>query len=433
MMRRRRALLGIVGLTAALATVAAACSSSPGSGSAKKGHVTLQLWAYPGYEDVLPPTVSAFNAKFGPAITVHETVIPENVYSTKLDLAISAHSGPDLAIPANPLDLPAGHFLPLNSLFANAGINLASFNPGAIDASCKWSGQVYCMGNFLGADITYYNKALFSKAGVSFPPANKPLTVDQYVADSCKIYHATGTWGAASGDPYTWLARDNYVTPNGQYAHLVTPSLIDVYTKIGMMYKDKCAPSLSVFDPWNRGADEFALGKMAMVITDDRGIAKIEHAGIDYGIAPVPVPAGAHPEVEGWTDSTGIVKGTAHPAQAWQFVKFLATGGQSVAVKVAGDFPLNAQVAVQDHWAKNAGRRDFLQVEKLTQPEVYIPNIWNISLAVYGVFTDVLNGMPARQALQKAQSTYQTELDQAWQTYMRGTGGHNPNQGITYK
>jgi len=425
-------MLGIVGLTAALAAVSAGCSSSSAN-KGHPGHVVLQLWATPGYEDVLPATVRAFNAKYGPAITVHETVIPENVYSTKLDLAISAHSGPDLAMPYNALDLPGGRFLPLNAKFAKAGINLASFNPGAIDASCKWAGQVYCMGNFLGADVMYYNKALFTKAGVPFPPANQPLTVDQYVADACKIFHTTGTWGAASGDPYTWLARDNYVTPNGQYAHLVTPSLIDVYTKIGMMYKDKCAPSLSVFDPWNQGADEFALGKMAMVITDDRGIAKIEHAGINYGMAPVPVPTGAHPEVEGWTDDIGIVKGTANAAQAWQFIKFLATGGQDVAVKVAGDFPLNGQVAVKDHWAKNAGRADFIQVEKLTQPEVYIPNIWNISLAVYGVFTDVLNGTPARQALQKAQPTYQTELDQAWQTYMQGTGGRNPNEGITFK
>jgi len=45
----------------------------------------------------------------------------------------------------------------------------------------------------------------------------------------------------------------------------------------------------------------------------------------------------------------------------------------------------------------------------------------------------VLSGTPARTALQKAQPTYQTELDQAWQTYMRGTGGRNPNEGITFK
>lgn len=431
MIRRRRVVLGIMGLAAAFAVVAAGCSSSPPA-KGNQGPVTLQLWATPGYEDVLPPTVQAFNAKYGPAITVHETVIPENVYGTKLQLAVTAHSGPDLAMPYNALDLPAGRFLPLNSQFKNAGLNVASFNKGAIDAACMWGGQVYCMGNFLGADVMYYNKALFTKAGVPLPPANQPLTVDQYVADACKIYQATGTWGAASGDPYTWLARDNYVSLNGQYARLVSPKLIDVYTKIGMMYKDKCAPNLSVFDPWNQGADEFALGKVAMVVTDDRGIAKIEKAGINYGMAPVPVPAGAHPEVEAWTDAVGIIKGTAHPAQAWKFIQFMATGGQDVAVKTAGDFPLNSQAAVRDHWAKNSGRSDFLQVEKLTHPEVYIPNVWNISVAIYGVFTNVLNGMPAHQALQNAQSTYQTELDQAWQTYMQGTHGRNPNEGITY-
>jgi ABC-type glycerol-3-phosphate transport system substrate-binding protein len=279
----------------------------------------------------------------------------------------------------------------------------------------------------------FYNKTLFTKAGVAFPPASRPLTVDQYVADACKIYKATGTWGASSGDPYTWLARDNYVTLNGQYAHLVTPALINAYTAIQSMYKNKCAPSQSLFDPWNQGADEFALGKIAMAVTDFRGVAKIEHAGINYGVAPTPVPVGAHPEVYTWTDNLGIVKTSTHPAQAAQFIDFLATTGQQIAVKVAGDFPLSPKVAVQDHWAKDPGRQDFLEVQKLAHPEVFIPNIWNISGGAYNVFSDVLNGTSPRQALASNQKLYQSELDQAWSSFMQGTGGRNPNQGITYK
>lgn len=434
MMRRRRAVLGILGLTSALSVVSAAaagCSSSPSA--AKQGHVTLQLWEYPGYEDVLPPVIKAFNAKYSPAITVQVTDIPESTYPTKLDLAVSAHSGPDIAFPYNALDLPAGRFLPLNGYLQHAGIKLSSFNQGPIDNECKWNGKVYCIGNFLGADVMFYNRTLFAKAGVPFPPSNRPLTVDQYVADACKIYKATGTWGASSGDPYSWLARDNYVTLNGQYAHLVTPQLVNAYTAIQSMYKNKCAPSQSLFDPWNQGADEFALGKVAMAVTDFRGVAKIEHAGINYGVAPTPVPVGAHPEVYTWTDNLGIVKTSSHPAQAAKFIDFLATTGQQIAVKVAGDFPLNPQVAVQYHWAKDQGRRDFLEVQKLAHPEVFIPNIWNISGGAYNIFSDVLNGTPPRQALASNQKLYQSELDQAWSSYMQGTGGRNPNEGITYK
>jgi len=435
MMKQRRAVLGILGVAAAFTVAAAAvtgCSSSP----AKKGsqaHVTLQLWVFPGSEDVLPPVVQAFNKKYGPGITIQTTNIPETTYPTKLDLAISAHSGPDLAFPANSLDLPGGRFLPLDGYLHKAGINLASFNQGPINNECKYNGKVYCIGNYLGADVMFYNRTLFTKAGVPFPPDNAPLTVDQYVAAACKIYKATGTWGASSGDPYTWLARDNYVTLNGQYAHLATPALINVYTKIQIMYKGKCAPSQSLFDPWNQGADEFALGKVAMAITDFRGINKIEHAGINYGVAPTPVPAGAHPEVYTWTDNLGIVKTSAHPAQAAKFLTFLATTGQHIAVKVAGDFPLSPRVAVQDHWAKDLGRQQFLAVQKLAHPEVFIPDIWNISGGAFNVFADVLNGMSPRKALASNQKAYQTGLDQAWSTFMQGTGGRNPNQGITYK
>jgi hypothetical protein len=88
---------------------------------------------------------------------------------------------------------------------------------------------------------------------------------------------------------------------------------------------------------------------------------------------------------------------------------------------------------VQDHWAKDQGRRDFLEVQKLAHPEVFIPNIWNISGGAYNIFSDVLNGTPPRQALASNQKLYQSELDQAWSSFMQGTGGRNPNQGITYK
>ena len=435
MLIRRRAALGMLGLAASVAVVASAataCSSSP-SKKGPHGHVVLQLWEYPGYEDVLPPVVKAFNDKYSPAITVHVTSIPESTYPTKLDLAISANSGPDIAFPYNALDIPGGRFLPLEGILSKAGINLSSFNQGPIKNECTYNGHVYCIGNFLGADVMFYNKTLFSKAGVAFPPDNAPLTVDQYAADACKIFKATSTWGASSGDPYSWFARDNYVTLNGQYAHLVTPSLINAYTAIQAMYKNKCAPNQALFDPWNQGADEFALGKVAMAVTDFRGVTKIEHAGINYGVAPTPVPVGAHPEVYTWTDNLGIVKTSTHQAEAAKFLTFLATTGQRIAVKVAGDFPLNPQVAVQEHWATDPGRKDFLAVQKLANPEVYIPNIWNISGGAYNIFADVLNGTSARKALSSNQSLYQTELDQAWSSYMQGTGGHNPNQGITFK
>ena len=161
MLIRRRAALGMLGLAASVAVVASAataCSSSPSSNKGSHGHVTLQLWVYPGYEDVLPPVVKAFNAKYSPAITVNVTTLPESTYPTKLDLAISANSGPDLAIPYNALDLPAGRFLPIEDLLHKAGINLDSFNQGPIKNSCTYNGHVYCIGNFLGADVMFYNK-----------------------------------------------------------------------------------------------------------------------------------------------------------------------------------------------------------------------------------------------------------------------------------
>ena len=92
----------------------------------------------------------------------------------------------------------------------------------------------------------------------------------------------------------------------------------------------------------------------------------------------------------------------------WPDDYFLST--YAIAVKTAGDFPLNPQVAVRDHWAKDPGRQDFLAVQKLAHPEVYIPNIWNISGGAYNVFSAVLSGTSPRQALASNQKLYQTEL-----------------------
>src|SRR5258708_12294838 len=203
MLIRRRAALGMLGLAATVAVVASAatgCSSSP-SNKGSHGHVTLQLWAYPGYEDVLPPVVKAFNAKYSPAITVNVTTIPESTYPTKLDLAISAHSGPDIAFPYNALDIPAGRFVPLDGLLQQAGIKLSSFNQGPLNNECKSNGKVYCIGNFLGADVMFYNKALFTKAGVPFPPDNAPLTANPYAPTPPNSRRPTPPWSPSHPAP----------------------------------------------------------------------------------------------------------------------------------------------------------------------------------------------------------------------------------------
>jgi multiple sugar transport system substrate-binding protein len=425
---RKRQLLAALAVAALAAT---ACTGNGGKeGSSGQKSVTLSFWLYDeGYHFLVDQAVPAFEAKY-PNIHIDVTPYPEAQFTTKMDTAIAAGAQPDLALMSDRLWMKDGLFLPLDGMVKADGIDLSTFSPSIVggggqlnaDEACSYEGRLYCLGSYTGSVQMFYNRDMFDAAGIPYPAPWPPMTTDQFLNIACQLTNPDkGVYGAAYGDPITWNPWEMVVSPDGRTAtgYVNGPTSVAVHEALAKGIHDHCAPSLNVLDPWEQGADFFAQGKLAMVVTDFQSLYKIENAGIDYGVTAPPTPPGLDPFFNVWTDSVGVMKGTDYPQQAEQFIAFLATDAQRLRVQKAGDMPLDTKVATQLNWADDTpGRQEALQILPHARPAVFIPNRWDTYGPIFDAFGLIVSGeKSAQEALDAAAPAIQANLDKAWKIW----------------
>ncbi len=421
-------------LVATVALVAGACTGDSGGGSGggeSQERVTLDLWVTSGGGDpYLDALIQGFEAEH-PNITISRTAIPEGEYGTKVETAVAAGDPPDIGYVYDIRWLREGLVLPLDDLVQEQGIDLSTYNPSIVggdeqenaEYGCSFEGEVYCLGSYLGAVGVFYNKDLFDQAGVPYPPAWPPMTVEEFVDIGCQLTdEANGVWGVAYGYPMEVLPWETEFSADGRTSTASGPTAVAAFDAMAGGIRDGCAPSLNTMDPWEEGANFFSDGQIAMVNTDLQSFKQIEDAGINYGVTAPPTPPGVEPFVQTWTDSLAVFSGTDHEDEAKLFLAYNTTEGQRLRVEINGDMPLSSAVAEEMDWASGIpGREDALEVVVNARPAVFIPNRWDTIGALYDAFGLMAGGdATAEEALSEAQPAVQEELDKAWEVWDRG-------------
>jgi multiple sugar transport system substrate-binding protein len=266
----------------------------------------------------------------------------------------------------------------------------------------------------------FYNKDMFDAAGIPYPAAWPPMTVEEFADIACRLTDtANGVWGTAFGS--TILPWEMSVSPDGRTAegYINSPETVHQVDILSGIIRDGCAPTANVMDPWDQGADYFARGALAMAITDFGSTRLIEKAGINYGITGIPTPPGVDPYFDVWADNTGVLKDSAHPEEAKAFIAFLATEGQRIGFETDGSIPLDNALAEEFDWAQGIpGRIAGLEVLSHARPSVFIPDKWNAWGPFYDAWDFIVSGeKTTQQALDDAAPAIQENLDSAWEVW----------------
>jgi len=177
--------------TAAVAALAlaglAGCSSGGGGG---KTIVTYSDFiSAGGNEKNLTAIVDAFE-KANPDITVKVTTTDYQDYFTKLQTDLAAGTQSDV------FDVDAGSFANYQSqgvLASLDGVKSASYRTSVLDAY-KVDGKQYGLPTSFSNVVLFYNKALFDKAGVSYPTKDWTWS-DEQAAATKLTDKAAGVWG----------------------------------------------------------------------------------------------------------------------------------------------------------------------------------------------------------------------------------------------
>ncbi len=413
----------LVAGVAVVAMLAAACSSGGGGSSSTSGPVTLTIWHNYGTEQnatALKNLAVAFH-KLHPNVTVNVVSQPADNYFALLQAAAVSKTGPDLAVMWTGLfTLQYKDFL-TNLQGKIPASALARIDPNAL----KWTSNQFNAANgpyviplenqfYIG----FYNKADFTKAGVTAVPTNW----NQLFA-ACKKLKAAGympmTYGNG-GQPlgaefYPWydmsyMMIGSYPVTEWQklYSGQIpwTSSANSAQLATWAKLKSSGCTNSDVLTKTNNLGD-FESGKAAMMIDGTWDTQKFTNALGNKVAAFVP-PFSNNP-IKGVVDFAGdglsMTTYTKHPTQALQFLTFMTTPAAAKIINAAGLIP-----AIQGTSTSNPVNQEMLNFVSQDHLTVYpmLDNVVQPNVVSTGskFLPSVLNGtMTPSAALQNMQTT----------------------------
>jgi multiple sugar transport system substrate-binding protein len=416
-----------------IAILIASCASpqpaTTGEDGAPQGDIVLNIWGFEGEAEFFPQLIAAFEAD-NPGVTVQLTEIPEGDYVTKIDTALLAGEGPDIAFVYVPRWLKAGKFVSLNSAIEQAGIPFDDFNTGAITRDCVYQGNVYCLGTYTGAIIMLYNKDIFDAAGVAYPSATEPWSMREYFDATLAVTKKSDNieervWGG-DAQPHTWwMDWRTHISNDGRTTDgfVNDDATVEAYQIMADMRREGSAmDSADAALVQTEGFDLFAQGRLATIIVDNiLAIPAAEAAGINWGAAIVPTERKGDPAwTTTWTDGFGVVSTSRNQDAAIRFVTFMGTKGNELRLEL-GYMPLNMELAEQ--WTgQSEARQQAYDAISLAGENLFVPGYWEATGYVWDAWTEMLeDGVSARDALDKYAPQMQETLDLTWDTYDSAT------------
>ncbi|WP_284975698.1 sugar ABC transporter substrate-binding protein [Arthrobacter sp. efr-133-TYG-104] len=349
---------------AALALTTAACggnnnSSSPssaGSSDSSGSGGTLTYWAsnqgtsLDNDKQVLTPQLEKFTQQTG--IKVNLEVIGWNDLQTRIQTAVTSGQAPDVVNIGNTWAASlqsTGAFMPFDD---------AAFK--AIGGKDKFVKTAMDTGGVAGQDPTsvpvyglayglYYNKAMFSAAGLT-PPNNW----EDLVKDAQKLTTG-GKYGfALAAGSYTENAHFAFINAAQNGADLFDKDGKPTFSSDGvvngiqrfldLMQKDKVVNVANAqYDNGTKAVNDFATGKVAMILNQNNADNSIVANGMTtdkYGVVPFPAPSDAKSQVASHVAgiNLSIFKNTKNKDAALKFVNFMT----SAETQTALDKPFSA-------------------------------------------------------------------------------------------
>ncbi|HEY9244319.1 MAG TPA: extracellular solute-binding protein [Streptosporangiaceae bacterium] len=421
-MRRWKVLAAV----AAVALVATACGSSGGGGSSgsTSGPVTLTIWENYGTEQnatALKNLAKAFE-KLHKNVTVNVVSQPADNYFALLQAAAVSKTGPDLAVMWTGLfTLQYKDFL-TNLKGKIPAADLARIDPDAL----KWTSDHFNAANgpyviplenqfYIG----FYNKAAFSKAGVT----SVPTDWSQLFA-ACQKLKKAGYMPLTYGNGGQPLGAEFYPWYDLSYmmigAHPVT-NWQQLYSgqipwtsaaneaQLANWAKLKSAgcTNTDVLTKTNNLGD-FESGKAAMIVDGTWDTQKFTSA-LGSKVAAF-VPPFSDTPIKGVVDFAGdglsMTSYSQHQAEATQFLEFMTTPQAARIINAAGLIPAIKGVSTSN--PVNQQMLNFVSQDHLTAypmlDNVVQPNVVNTGSKE---LPSVLNGsISPKSALSSMQSTF---------------------------
>lgn len=299
---------------------------------------SLALWAPEGDATALSTTLAPFLEE-NPDLDLEITLIPSDEYTTKLQAALAAGSGPDVAQLYTEGQSPftaGGSF----AAVPDGLVDPSDFFQGAWEAGVV-DGTAYSVPWYAYAYAFVYRADLAAAAGVDAPETwdeTVPFLTALQSAGAVRGLGAEIGWGQYTGAQLSianWQAGGELISPDGSEWTLDTPEMIAAFEYYASFFLEGTAdtdtPTFLDAQPY------FVEGKTAAIVTGPWVIGQFDGVAGEVGwtaehVGTVPLPAGSaggFGAVQG--GSWGVPVDAKNPDAAWKLIRALSDPAIQVA------------------------------------------------------------------------------------------------------
>ncbi|MCY1655086.1 sugar ABC transporter substrate-binding protein [Streptomyces sp. NPDC049952] len=437
-MRHLRAAAAITLAVSVVAGVTACGGGTSSDGGSNESPKTLTYWASnqgPSIEadkKILTPELKKFEKETG--IKVKLEVVPWADLLNRILAATTSGQGPDVLNIGNTWSASlqsTGALLPWDDENFEAIGGRDRFIDSAVASAGKEGEPPAAVPLYSLSYALYYNKKMFADAGITAPPA----TWDQLVEDGRKL-SKDGKWAlGAEGSNLSNNIHQTFVLgqqhgadffdEQGKADFTSDGAVAAVKQYVDFMAKDRIIAPGNAEYAQNQSLTDFAKGRTAMVLWQ-AAATTFAAQGMkpeDWGVAPVPVPAGA-PGAGKQTNSMvaginmAVFRNTRNIDGAKKFVKFMTSDAeQKILCKTYGSIPPVKAAQSDPAFAAPELKvlRDTLATSAAPLPQVPNESQFEtaVGTAVKELFADAAAGSPVttesvKARLEKAQQTMQS-------------------------
>ncbi|MDF0376319.1 sugar ABC transporter substrate-binding protein [Streptomyces sp. NPDC004735] len=437
-MRHLRAAAAITLAVSVVAGVTGCGGGTSSDGGSNESPKTLTYWASnqgPSIEadkKILAPELKKFEKETG--IKVKLEVVPWADLLNRILAATTSGQGPDVLNIGNTWSASlqsTGALLPWDDENFEAIGGRDRFIDSAVASAGKEGEPPAAVPLYSLSYALYYNKKMFADAGITAPPA----TWDQLVEDGRKL-SKDGKWAlGAEGSNLSNNIHQTFVLgqqhgadffdEQGKADFTSDGAVAAVKQYVDFMAKDKIIAPGNAEYAQNQSLTDFAKGRTAMVLWQ-AAATTFAAQGMkpeDWGVAPVPVPAGA-PGAGKQTNSMvaginmAVFRNTRNIDGAKKFVKFMTSDAeQKILCKTYGSIPPVKAAQSDPAFAAPELKvlRDTLATSAAPLPQVPNESQFEtaVGTAVKELFADAAAGSPVttesvKARLEKAQQTMQS-------------------------
>jgi len=364
-MAKRQSFSLIMAALAIMLLMAGCVAPAPGGAApaaeapaAEQTTITWAFWGEPNEKASHERVAAAFMAEH-PEIQIEIWHQPWGDYFTAIQ-ALWA-SGDSAAIPdiaflwPTPRYAAEGVLENLDPYIEASGYNLEDYWPGLLE-SAMYEGSVYGFPRDIEVNVLYYNKDMFDEAGLAYPSedwtwddllaAAEALTVKDANGNTTRYALAMegGKWSKwvnqAGGAILDDLRNPSACALDSDAAKRGLQFFVD-------MMDNGYAMRPADLNQAGGDASVFQSGMAAMIIQNTSRVSGFNAAGMNYDVAPVPIPA----DGKRWNGAGGAAwvmsSGSDNKDAAWTFLQWLQStdGGQADYTAAGEIFPALQSVA----------------------------------------------------------------------------------------